>query len=175
MIKRKQDEKIISISDFFKEYVFGFIYHDINLAIDGKANFLAALGLLCYTEFVGGLIKPLNNKNKLSGSREKFNSFLPYLGDKYVELNQKHNLYNVFRCGLAHEYFIKQRASIAMYKTKSNECGISCINNHWCFIVEKYFDDFRTGIKDYYNELVVKRNEQLLNNFSKAKSLKKWT
>jgi len=53
MTKEAEDKKIISVSDFFKEYIFGFIYHDINSAIDGKANFLAALGLLCYTEFLG--------------------------------------------------------------------------------------------------------------------------
>ncbi len=37
----------------FDEYIFGFMRTDINAAITGKANYLAALGLVTYTEVLG--------------------------------------------------------------------------------------------------------------------------
>ena len=50
------------IKRYFDEYVFGFIKEDIlreiNLARSGDSggNFLAALGQLCYTEFMGKIL-----------------------------------------------------------------------------------------------------------------------
>lgn len=66
----------------------------------GGGNFLAALGALCYTEYGGWLQfgkKPTEN----------FNRFFDTLGTDYAAFRQKHNVYNIFRCGLAHEYFVK--------------------------------------------------------------------
>jgi len=171
-MKFKYSNKDITIiSNFFKEYIFGFIYHDIDAVIDGKANFLAALGLLCYTEFLGGLISPRDSKNI---PKKRFASFLPYIGKCYVILNKNDKLYDIFRCGLAHEYFIKRSASIVMYKGKNTRCGIIFKNDHWYFVVEKYFDDFRHGVKKYYNRLVVERNKKLIDNFFATKSINKW-
>lgn len=61
-------DSIDPVRGFFDECVFGFIYHDIQAAIDGNANYLAALGLVAYTEFIGGLI---NGTLGDSGKRKK--------------------------------------------------------------------------------------------------------
>jgi hypothetical protein len=63
----------------------------------GGGNLLAALGLLCYTEF-GGKLK--FNRPKASAN---FNEFFDCLGPAYLSFRKSHNVYDVFRCGLTHE------------------------------------------------------------------------
>jgi hypothetical protein len=48
------------VDGFFQQYVFNFIFRDIEREITlgrrpGGGNLLAALGLLCYTEVLGGV------------------------------------------------------------------------------------------------------------------------
>jgi hypothetical protein len=47
------DKEIIEFLDTFRN----FVCHDIDKAIAGKSNYLAALGLSVYTEQLGGLYK----------------------------------------------------------------------------------------------------------------------
>jgi hypothetical protein len=49
------DTLLRAILHIFDEYVFGFMRSDIDAAIQGNANYLAALGLARYTEVLGGL------------------------------------------------------------------------------------------------------------------------
>lgn len=78
----------------------------------GGGNFLAALGLLCYTEF-GGWLKfderfPAGHPRAgQSKATENFNKFFDYLGAPYTAFRTQHKVYDIFRCGLAHEYFAK--------------------------------------------------------------------
>ncbi len=114
------------IIEFFDEYIFGFIYSDIEKGIKSGANYLVALGLLSYSEFIGGL---LTGKSGISSESESnFNAFQEkYLSYEYetnyycdfqitiagtpypnsVRGKQHYALYTIFRCGLVHEYFIK--------------------------------------------------------------------
>ena len=73
----KQDVK-----NFFEKYVFDWMFSDIQREIDlarsnkRAGNFLCALGLLCYTEFMGGIvlgsfaIRPL---------KRRFDAFIMFL------------------------------------------------------------------------------------------------
>lgn len=69
---------MISKADFLQAK--NFIYTDIQREIDlvstkwGSGNFLAALGLLCYTEFAGSFIP----ENVGKGAGVKFNTFLTF-------------------------------------------------------------------------------------------------
>ncbi len=96
---------------FFDEYVFGFIFSDIQREIDlarsGKTagNFLSALGLLCYTEFMKGILKGSFTSGK---AKIRFDAFFNLMGQGYKSLNQTINVYDVFRCRMAHKYFIKE-------------------------------------------------------------------
>ena len=78
------------IERYFNEYILppkGFIYFDIKREIDlaragnSGGNFLAALGLLCYTEFMGKIVL----KNKESYTKQ-FKAFFSLMGDDYKQL-----------------------------------------------------------------------------------------
>ncbi len=111
---------------------------------EGGANFMATLGLLCYTEFVGKL-----KFSHLSPSKN-FNDFFDELGEDYKSFRRSHNVYNILRCGLAHEYFIKKDCTIAMFS--DSPMGVLFQNNRYIFIVKKYFEDFKRAFEIFENE-----------------------
>lgn len=151
------------------------MYHDIDAAICGKANFLAALGLLEYTEFTGGLvIGELGNQKGYKPLKDRFNAFFngDYLGSEYSNLQGQLDVYDVFRCGLAHEYFAKGSSPIIMYNRPPQPCGIVNIQGRWFFIVEKYYEDFKAGVGKYYNQLVVTKDRTCITNFKKVIHIK---
>lgn len=122
-----------------------------NLGINqGGGNFLAALGLLCYTEFMGGIKRGIF---KIDESKNNFNSFFKYLGKEYEYFLNKHDVYKIFRCGLAHEYYVKKSCVIAMMKNGEN-IGIGQDNNgRYYFVVEKYFEDFKKACNELQSKI----------------------
>jgi hypothetical protein len=81
----------------------------------GGANFLAALGVLCYTEFAGKLMFDCRKTDGRDHASENFNRFFDRLGPGYQALRASGlNVYDVFRCGLAHEYYVKANCRIAI-------------------------------------------------------------
>ncbi len=120
----------------------------------GGSNFLAALGLLCYTEFAG---KFKYNKSKAS---RNFNMFFDELGTDYKKFRKKGiDVYDIYRCGMAHEYHIKNSYTIYMCQKKgSKHCGVGIDKKgEYFFIVEKYFKDFQSAFerleKDTYGQV----------------------
>lgn len=160
------------------------IERELDLVRSGGSggNALCALGLMAYTEFMGSLLPP-SRKPEEAGARKIFDAFFRELGPCYVDLidNQGVNVYKIFRCGLAHEYFVKGSCTIAMlnstpgrievfgeyedysnqayrkdssYIEKPSDCGIGLAENgSYFFIVEKYFEDFRRACEDLLLEL----------------------
>lgn len=118
------------------------------LGSSGGGNFIAALALLCYTEFAGKLITGKDDP------AENFNLFFDKLGSAYKNFRKNHKVYNIFRCGLAHEYYVKGNCTIGMLKDKSI-CGISLKKDKYYFVVEKYFEDFKVAF-DALEELFSK-------------------
>lgn len=162
------NDKIDQIDNFLKEFIYGFMFNDINAVIIGKANFLAALGLMEYTEIVGGLVTGKLQEKKCC--KQNFEAFIQYLGQPYIDLNKDINLYDRVRCGLAHEYFIKGPATIWMSSDNPIPCGILYNKDKdWInFVVIKYFDDFKSAICVYQRQLVHEKNEKLIKTFKKA-------
>lgn len=124
----------------------GFIYSDIereiNLAKQNKdaGNFLCALGLVSYTEFAGGVAR---NTFARGQSRRNFEHFFNLLGSDYRSFGQQHDVYEIFRCGLVHEYYAKHNCTIYM-KKGSETIGIGQEDNgSYYFSVETYFEDFK--------------------------------
>lgn len=144
---------------FFNEYVLppkGFIYCDIkreiDLARDGKSggNFLATLGLLSYTEFMGKIV--LKNKGSYT---KQFKAFFRLMGEDYRRLidDKEIDIYNIFRCGMVNSYF-------------ANDCDIKMLNDiysagiiiqpdgKYLFVVEKYFEDFMNACQRLLTDII---------------------
>lgn len=187
------------IKKYFNDYIFGYIFNDIKNCIKARANYTVALGLLSYTEFLGGFI---NGTLGLTGkSNEQFNKALEFFewnGDKDYYKNFKikfkdvdflikiGNIYTLFRCGIAHEYFIKSDSLVHNNPngyTDSNgkhysegciseDAGVQIIKEgnvkRLRFHNNAYFRDFKNAWMKYYDTLFQKKNANLLNNFNNA-------
>ncbi len=146
------------IERYFNEYILpskGFIYCDIKREIDlaragnSGGNFLAALGLLCYTEFMGKIVL----KNKESYTKQ-FKAFFSLMGDDYKQLidTKEIDVYKIFRSGMVHSYF-------------ANDCDIVMLNDNYpsgiivkpdgkyLFTVEKYFEDFMNACQRLFDDI----------------------
>ena len=160
--------------EFFSDIVFGWMCKDIEREIElarkchKAGNVLCALALTAYTEFMG-------RKLRFSGrppSKDKqfFDAFFKTLGSEYEELLLTVNVYNIFRCGLVHEYFVKRSCTITMLNTPNKpleiagqpptsvprpvRCGIGVASNgSYYFVVEKYLEDFKNACKSLQDEL----------------------
>lgn len=106
----------------------------------GGRNFLAALALLSYTEF-GGKLKCQRKKEKgCDHASKNFNQFFDDLGTEYKNFRAAgNNVYDIFRCGLVHEYYAKNNCTIFML---SNENSVGIGKNpggeYW-FVIEHIF------------------------------------
>lgn len=178
--KLKSKEEIV---DFFQTYIYGFIIRDIENCIKVAANYTVALALLSYTEFLGGLI---NGKLGTEGtSKINFNKALIYFPKAYKIANnivieytlgkktlRKVGLYEIFRCGLAHEYFINGMKLTCVWNNPSGftakHIGLKKKRGQLIFYNNEYFRDFRKAMDKFYKELIVKNNIRLIRNFSTA-------
>ncbi len=175
------------VEAFFQEYVFGFMFSDVEREIrlyrdEGRpaGNFLAALGLLCYTDTLGAILRANSNsypeleslvaKRKAADrldaafqvgqSQKNFDAFFHSMGDGYRALDSMlaggsggKGAYAMFRCGMAHEYFAKRSCTIAMLGTAL--CGIiEDQPGHYRFIVEQYFADFSCASRQLCDLLI---------------------
>lgn len=163
----------------------------------GKANFLAAQGLVIYTEFIGSLI---TGKGEGSGA-ENFDTFFRRLGIEYKKLLRKHNnkrkkrkhvVYDDIRCGLIHEYAVKRKGFVIynsdkelsdeditnithveldkkQVKVKSGVMLAKDDSNkdYWLFLDPIYWLDFKSALEDYSKEIGDVHNTKLRENFFK--------
>jgi hypothetical protein len=110
--------------------------------LPGGGNFLAALGLLCYTEFGGKL------KYNAKTDSDNFTFFFNDLGPSYKAFTDSgERPYKTFRCGMVHEYNVKAPCSIAMLGQNA-PCGIGRTPDgaYW-FVVERYFLDLQSAFE----------------------------
>jgi hypothetical protein len=199
------------VNDFFEKYVYGFILADIkreiafaksgckiqsdNRSYSGGGNYLCALGLLCYTEFMGGIYLGTFKES----SRILFDTFFHLMGPDYEafdkQLSKKPSMrdprkklsaYEVFRCGMVHEYFIKKSGVISMlsgnvhqqltiegdeftlqpigvstYKGLAQQ-GIGILDDgRYFFVVEQYYKDFAETCRKVHNTILNSPNPSI--------------
>jgi hypothetical protein len=152
-----KDMSHVEIDAFFSDYVYGFIAGDVQREIDRArggepaGNFLCALALLCYTEVLGGVQRGVLAQGE---GRANFESFFAALGPSYDAV-QKGGLdaYSVFRCGMAHEYFVKGEATVTMLKGVEPAGIAQAPNGRYFFCVEHYFEDFIAAARRLHAQL----------------------
>jgi len=118
----------------------------------GGGNVLAALGLVCYTEFAGKLAYGRKKKDGSDAAAENFNLFFDDLGPGYLALRNVVDVYKVVRCGLAHEYFVKRSCKIAMLGTSPTGIYVDG-SGMLTFVVEAYLRDLLQAIESLGNRL----------------------
>ena len=138
------------------------MFHDVQVCIDGNANFAAALALNVYTDALGGLIN--GNLAESSVSELNYTTFLQRMG--YTPTVAK-KYYKAVRCGLAHQYFIKGEHVIGKMTPEMGSKGIREALDVICFINEPYFAEFKKAYFDYKAELLAGKGS-LPSNFDKA-------
>ena len=157
------------VDKFFDQYVRSFIYHDIQAGIDGNANYMVALALVAYTEFMGGMLlgRFVKRSHRDTIARDKFNKFIQtYFPPCYITAEAQlkvsgRDLYDTVSNGLAHNYFIKLgEANFTIYLKTPLHCGITYdpINAHLSFNVTDYFRDFQSACDKYYSDLTINKN-----------------
>ncbi|MCG7977425.1 MAG: hypothetical protein N0E58_04705 [Candidatus Thiodiazotropha endolucinida] len=127
-----------------------------NLGISpGVGNFMAALALLSYTEFGGKLKYGHKKKNGTDYASKNFNDFFDQLGTEYSDFrNDEQDVYDIFRCGLAHEYYIKKNCTISMSIEPENKPGIGLQGDgSYYFSVEPYCRDLERAFIDLEKHL----------------------
>lgn len=105
----------------------------------GGGNWLAALAVLCYTEFAGSIIT-----GKSDPCRVNFETFLRGMGQGYADLlDSGMNAYKLFRCGMAHEYFAKDSIEVTMFGSPKSGAGIGRLaDGRLYFCLQPYYNDF---------------------------------
>lgn len=128
--------------------------HGLGIEHVGGGNLLAALGLLCYTEFAGRLMFGHVNGKGRDIASANFNSFFDELGTDYIALRARHNIYDIFRCGLAHEYYVKQTCTVYMRATTPGIGIRECPGGTFAFVVEDYCRDLKAAFPKVETELI---------------------
>jgi hypothetical protein len=165
-------DEALNYLDTFRKFI---INNDIPAAINGNANYLAALGLSAYTEIMGGLYC-----GDLKGElRKHYLSFIQdFFPPDYMKVDGDLNsagtgLYNIVRNGLTHEYFIKGFSKIVMDSPVGQTplCGITYnkqSSSQIVFYVNQYFTDFKNAFEQYYEQLKNDTSGSMLKNFENA-------
>lgn len=128
------DDRTQWLNDFIKEVVDGWMCQDLDRLLTdiphrpsmaGNCNFPIALYIFACLEFLGHLTSPaLIDNNQPSYSRDRILSYIDnFFPEEFVQGIQpyRNNFVNIFRNGLAHEYFAK---SAGVSRTESHPLQI---------------------------------------------------
>ena len=144
-------------SDYYKSVhkTREFMFKDLDTTISlvqsksSAPNFLLALGLCCYTEFWGRLVKGSPKKNE----EGCFNEFFDRLGPCYRKLRNNSHIqpYRDIRSGLVHAYLDKE----VTIDLREGKCGIvfESVKKRYTFHIKRYLEDFRNAVDEYIKEL----------------------
>lgn len=159
----------IAHETLFEEYILTMMCGGIDIQIteayeegEASARLIAAVGLMAYTEFLGSVLLEDFTERRAGA---KFRAFVDRMGPQYVALQQRVDVYDVFRCGLVHGFFVKGFCTIAMKDnpgvlkvngddySKPAPIGIDQVSNGgYVFIIERYYRDFRAACEQLYAE-----------------------
>ncbi len=158
-----------NLKDIFNETK-EYIIKDISNCIRSDANFLCILGLMIHTEFIGGLMRIVedNDSEKVvfskGESKKNFNKCFKKISQDYDKSKLNENdidvVYDTIRSGLVHRASIKKEAIVRLNKSdpdgKEKYCdqGIYKDDNGKLVInINQYFKEFKKVLEDFEIEL----------------------
>jgi hypothetical protein len=77
--------------------------------------------------------------------------------DNWLSTSGKGTLYEIVRCGLVHEYFMKAVANVDIGTTSTVSCGIIYDLSKLpalIFVVDIYYEDLKKAFDNYYDDLL---------------------
>ncbi|MBI2125899.1 MAG: hypothetical protein HYU02_01075 [Thaumarchaeota archaeon] len=136
------------IEVFWKEYVDGFIFHDLEFgARKAEANFLVALGEMCYVDYFGKLMRGKQ------GSEINFKMFLRSYMPQYTGVLNE--LYAEVRCGLVHSYFPENVDVIGRVRDpKTPGPAIWREGGRWKIAVVTFAEELKTASNAFKSDLL---------------------
>ena len=147
----KEKNNILIFNRYFGNQL-SWMYAGIESTMKKESAHSCALLLSTYTEVLGGLIT--GNLRERGEERKNFVAFLPYLGDYYVELHEKLDLYSTVRSKFVHEFSLRPSYVIWVNEKTTDKKGIESINDHLNFHILEYYRDFKKGVENYKKDLV---------------------
>jgi len=135
LLVSEDDHKLIE--SFLKEYIDGFIFNDLNKCVRTGANYLVALGEMCFIDFLGKLM------TGEEGSKRNFKTFVVTYLPTYAEATFLEDLYIEFRSGLVHSYFPENVDVIAVMKPLPSPPSIWRESGKWKIVVADFLDEFK--------------------------------
>ena len=112
--------------------------------------------MLCYTEILGGI----HRRTLAAGeAKRNFDTFFRELGPEYAQLlDDGYDIYGWFRCGMAHEYLIKRKATVAMLRGETVPSGVWIdAEGHRFVCIERYFDRIPAAAPERHHRAAQKR------------------
>jgi hypothetical protein len=174
------------IKSYFSEIFFNLMYQELERCIKNDIRYVAALALLSYTEYIGGLIS--GNLGLKDKSKDNFYEALMYFPQEYrtIDANLKieyvdekgakctdEGIYSLVRCGVVHEYFLKGVATGVINhqdgQTQPDHIGIVVTTGPEKFLIfrtNEYFRDFKSAVDKIYKKLIVEYDPDLLKKFN---------
>ncbi len=172
------DQEAIEAFDQFSNWT----CKDIENGIKGQANYLVALGLVSYTEFLGGLFT--GNAGITDEAKNNFTEAIKNFPAEYTEVDRKivledgprptiKGIYSAVRCGLVHEYGIKGTAGVL--NNPDGFCaehigikiGLFGGKNGIIFSTNEFFRDYQQVLKNVAEKLN-RKDQSLLDNMRTA-------
>ena len=151
------------IKDFFRLYVFGWMYSDVGICEQYGASF-GGVALICaYIDFMGKLYLGITEDRY---AKKGFVDFIDeFFDNKYKQFSKF--IYSDYRCGLLHQFFPKRGAGVTRGEANreyhliiDKENGLIPIN------LTVFFEDFKKALNIYYKKLL--EDSRLQDNFNKV-------
>ena len=145
------------VENFWQEYVDGFIFNDLNNCVRAGANYLVALGEMCYIDFMGKLMTG-KSRNSTDNFKKFVRSYLP----QYSKPAFLDKLYGEFRSGLVHSYFPEKIDVVAVMKATPGGPSIWQDAGRWKIVVGDFVPEFKAATDAFKTDLL---NGKHLTNF----------
>lgn len=123
------------------------IVNDLWRGIQAEQNYLVALGLFAYSEFLGReILNTIGNNARGEGLRAYREFTKNYVGYSFTKEKWK-EIFNKYRNGFAHEFFNKESESAVINDDGLASCGIDISGKPYKLMIHSYFLHFAKGLE----------------------------